>query len=474
MTKTAIRPTIETTTIVSAYDRAPLDELPLCDWAAIDSALADAVQLFADRAQWLPVWRRAEILTQLSRLVETDAEHFAELIAREGGKPITDARVEVSRAIQGIAYAASAIGTVMRGEEIAGGLTQAAQDRRMHTIREPIGPVVAISAFNHPLNLIVHQVIPAIAVGCPVIVKPARATPLTCLRLIDLIYKAGLPKIWCRAVLCGNELAGRMAADPRVAFLSFIGSAKVGWQLRSRLAPGTRCALEHGGNAPVILLPYARHETAIPALLKGGMVHAGQVCVSVQRVYVPWPEAGVFARQLGEAAEKLKVGNPLNDTTEVGPLISPQEVTRVHSWVQEAITGGAKLMAGGEAISETMYQPTILFDPPENAQVTTEEIFGPVICVYGYDEIDDAITRANRSAYAFQTAVWGREADRISYVTERLNAATVLVNDHTAFRVDWMPFGGRGASGLGTGGIPYTMRDYTHEKLIVTRMGSGN
>lgn len=456
--------------IVSPYDLSAIGDVPLVPWETADKILSDAWNCFHKRQHRIAAHRRIEILHAIAQRVEAAAEELAILITREGGKPIRDARTEVARAIIGIRLAASGISEVMTGKTLATDLSEAAVGRTLHTQREPIGVVLAISAFNHPLNLLIHQVMPAIAVGCPVIVKPALATPFTCLKLMEIIHESGLPEAWCRAILCLDDVSEKMAADPRIAFLSFIGSAKVGWHLRSKLAAGVRCALEHGGNAPVIMLPYANQDEAIPTLLKGGMSHAGQVCVSVQRVYVPWAEGGHFARKLGEAAEQMVVGNPINENTEIGPLISPAQVERVHAWVTEAIAGGAKLMCGGQPISETLYQPTILFDPPATARVTRDEIFGPVICVYGYDEIDDAIRRANDSPYHFQAAVWGRQYDDLQRVIQQLDAATVMVNDHSAFRVDWMPFGGRGKSGLGTGGIPYTMQDYTQEKLVVHRV----
>lgn len=473
MTSQIIAPTQDTATtppvleVLSPYDLSSVEKLELCDWAYIDTALKRARRLYETKKLWIPAFRRAEILTSLAGRVEADAEEYAHLIAREGGKPITDARIEVMRAISGIRYAAAHIGEVMRGEVIDNGFSAAPAGRRMTTSRSPLGVVAAISAFNHPLNLVVHQVVPAVAVGAPVIVKPSLDTPLCCLKLVELLTQAGLPEGWVQVVLCDNQLAEKLATDPRVSFLNFIGSAKVGWRLRSLLPPGTRCALEHGGNAPVIMLTYANQDAAIPTILKGGMSHAGQVCVSVQRVFAPWAEVGHFARKLGEAAERLEVGNPLMDATQVGPLISPQQVLRVHEWVQEAIAGGAKLMSGGLPVSKTQYQPTILLDPPDHVKVSSEEIFGPVICVYGYDEAEDAVRRANASKYAFQAAVWGREYDAIQRVVDGLDAATVMVNDHTAFRVDWMPFGGRKHSGLGVGGIPYTMLDYTQAKLVV-------
>lgn len=455
--------------IFSPYDREIIEAIPMHDWAVADAALNEARAVLADRTQWIPAYRRTEILLATAARVEADSESFAHLIAREGGKPITDARIEVSRAILGLRYAATHIDDGLRGEDIPTGMNAASMGRSLHVTREPIGVVVAIAAFNHPLNLVVHQVAPAIAVGCPVIIKPALATPLTCLKLIEILYECGLPAPWCRAIICANDVAESLATNPRVNLLNFIGSAKVGWHLRSRLAPGTRCLLEHGGNAPAILLPYANQDEALPALLKGGLSHAGQVCVSVQRIYIPWAEAGHIARKIGEMAEGFVVGNPINDATQIGPLIHPREVQRVHAAVTQAIAGGGKLMCGGQPISETLYQPTIFFDPPADALVSAEEIFGPVICVYGYDDLDDAIKRANASRYSFAASVWGRQHDDIRYACERLNASHIMINDATSFRLDWMPFGGRGASGLGISGLPYTLRDYTQHKMIVDR-----
>jgi len=213
------------------------------------------------------------------------------------------------------------------------GHTQSSANRLAFTQREPIGVVSSISAFNHPLNLIVHQVVPAIAVGTPVIVKPAETTPLSCLAFVDILYEAGLPADWCRALVVKREEAEKLVVDERVNFLSFIGSAKVGWMLRSKLAPGTRCALEHGGSAPVIVDASADMEPVIESLLKGGFYHAGQVCVSVQRVYVHESHCKELATKLASRAKKLKVGDPMDPTTEVGPLILPREVDRVADWV---------------------------------------------------------------------------------------------------------------------------------------------
>jgi acyl-CoA reductase-like NAD-dependent aldehyde dehydrogenase len=317
--------------------------------------------------------------------------------------------------------------------------------------------------------LTIHQTVPAIAVGAPVIIKPSLTTPLSCLAFMDILYEAGLPKAWCQAVLCKRDIAEKLVIDQRVSFLSFIGSAKVGWYLRSKLSNGTHCALEHGGAAPVIVEPDADINDMLPALLKGGFYHAGQVCVSVQRVFVHEKICQSVATKLAAMAKDLIVGDPLNHATEVGPLILPREVKRVHEWVTEAITAGAKCLCGGKRISESCYEPTILLNPPNHVRVSTQEIFGPVICIYSYIDRDKAIQQANALDYAFQAAVYTKNLDVALDTVNKLNASAVMVNDHTAFRVDWMPFGGRKSSGMGVGGIQYSMHEILLDKMMVIK-----
>jgi acyl-CoA reductase-like NAD-dependent aldehyde dehydrogenase len=260
-----------------------------------------------------------------------------------------------------------------------------------------------------------------------------------------------------------------MVADPRVAFLSFIGSAKVGWMLRSKLAPGARWAGEHGGVAPAIVAADADWKAAVPLIAKGGFYHAGQVCVSVKRVYVERSIVDEFAKALADAASRMKVGDPTAPDTEVGPLIDPAEVNRVSEWVEEAVARGAKVLCGRRKLSDTTYAPTVLVDPPDDVRVSREETFGPVVCVYGYDKLDDAIARANSLDVSFQASIFTRSLDTALRAYHRLNASAVMVNEHTAFRVDWMPFAGLKTSGHGVGGIPHTMHDMQVRKMMVLR-----
>ena len=457
--------------VKSPYDESLIKELPMVGKAEVETALSVAYSLFVDQDVWLKPHERMVILEKTASIMKARFEELAKTAAQEGGKPLVDSKAEVLRAINGVKLAAEHIGQ-LKGEQIPMGLTKAAENRLAFTTREPIGVVASVSAFNHPLNLIVHQVATAVAAGCPVIVKPALTTPLSCLAFVDILKEAGLPDGWCHAVICDNDVAEYLVTDERINYFSFIGSAKVGWYLKSKLSPGTRFALEHGGAAPVIVEPDADLEEMLPALAKGGFYHAGQVCVSVQRVFVHQDICDDVANGLADLAIQLKVGDPVLPTTEVGPLILPREVDRVEAWVQEALDKGARLLCGGKRISDTCYEPTVLLNPPHDVRVSTQEIFGPVVCVYSYTDRNEAIRLANDLDVHFQSSVFTKNLDVALECVRKLNANAVMVNDHTAFRVDWMPFGGRDVSGHGMGGIQYSMHEMTREKLMVIKSKS--
>ena len=455
-----------TAEITSPYDQSFIKELPLISKSEIDNILNTAQNLFNDQSKWIPAYKRIEILEKTASIMNDRIEELLVTAISEGGKPYQDSKAEVLRAIKGVKLAAEHISQI-KGEQIPMGLTEASLNRIAFTSKEPIGIVAAVSAFNHPLNLAVHQIVTAIAAGCPVIFKPATATPLSSLALGNILKEAGLPEGWLQIILCDNEAAELLVTDPRINFFSFIGSAKVGWSLKSKLSPGTRCALEHGGAAPVIVESDADFTEMIPALVKGGFYHAGQVCVSVQRVYVNQEISERFIEEFAAATNKLITGNPLDQKTDVGPLITPKEVDRVQEWVKEAIEKGAQLITGGKRISDTFFEPTVLVNPSEDSKVSTTEIFGPVVCIYSYTDRDEAIERANALDVHFQAAVFTKNIDIALDTVKKLNATAVMVNDHTAFRVDWMPFGGRDSSGIGMGGISYAINEMTREKLTV-------
>jgi len=454
--------------IFSPFDQSLIKEIPLIGKQEVEKQLQTAYALFENPTNWLPAHQRIEILERTAEIMKGRVEELTKIAAQEGGKPYVDSKVEVLRAINGVKLAAEHISQI-KGEEIPMGLTKASENRLAFVTREPIGVVVSISAFNHPLNLTIHQTVTAIAAGCPVIIKPASTTPLSCLNFIEILKEAGLPEGWCQVCICDRESATFLVTDKRVNYFSFIGSSEVGWKLKSQLSPGTRCALEHGGVAPVIVEKDADLTELIPSLAKGGFYHAGQVCVSVQKIFIHASICDEVALQLAELAKKLVVGDPLDEKTEVGPLITPNEVTRVENWVNEAISKGTKVLCGGKRISATCFEPTVLFNPPLDVKVSTHEIFGPVVCIYPYTDRNEAIKIANSLDVHFQAAVFTKNIDIALDTVKKLNATAVMVNDHTAFRVDWMPFGGRDNSGIGMGGIPYSMHEMTREKLMVIK-----
>lgn len=435
----------------------------------IEAALATAHALYRDRKQWLSLVQRVEILERTAELMAAQVDSMAKIAASEGGKPWGDTLVEVNRAIAGVKMCAEHI-QGHAGEVIPLKEPQANTLRMGFTQKEPIGVVVAVSAFNHPLNLIVHQVGAAIAAGCPVIVKPAEDTPLSCLRFAQLLLEAGLPENWVQVALPKTrELSTALVSDSRVGFFSFIGSARVGWMLRSKLAAGTRCALEHGGVAPVIVDETADLAKALPAIAKGGFYHAGQVCVSVQRVFVHQSQSKALAKGLTEAAQALRVGDPLDAATEVGPLIREAEITRVHEWITEAVAAGAEKLCGGEVLANNCYAPTVLLNPPVDSKVSCQEIFGPLVCIYEYSDLGQALDQANSLDVSFQAAVFSENIDKAMEIYHRIDASAVMVNDHTAFRQDNMPFAGLRQSGLGVGGIGHTIDDMQIDKMMVIK-----
>jgi len=406
----------------SPFDGELIQTLAYTDEAATFAALERAHELHNERAGWLGAPQRIEILERFASLVEAQLDALAQQAAREGGKPISDSLVELVRAIDGVKVAVKEIGQLL-GTEIPMRLNDASAHRFAHTYREPRGVVLAISAFNHPFNLIIHQVITAVAAGCPVLVKPALATPLSCISVVELLAEAGLPDGWCQLLLPERAVTEKIVA--------------------------------------------ADIDAAIPLLTRGGFYHAGQVCVGVQRIYLQRAIAEEFTAKFVDAVGDLVSGDPLDAATVVGPLIRKREVTRVDAWVKEGVEAGAELLCGGEPLTETVYAPTVLLDPPDDARVSQEEIFGPVVALYTYDDIDEAIARANAPDLFFQASIFTTDLDTALSASRRLNGMAVMVNDHSAFRVDWMPFGGHRQSGLGTGGIGPTMRDMTLERMVV-------
>ena len=455
--------------ITSPFDGSVIGTVETINHAGAKQALINASRLFKSKKEWLSADQRIKILKKTAELMQERFDDLVQIALSEGGKPLQDTRVEMNRAIDGVLNCLELIRNE-HGTEIPMQINPASANRVAFTRKMPRGVVLAFSAFNHPINLIVHQVAPAVATGCPVIIKPASDTALSAFAFCELLAEAGLPEGWCQPIAVENlNVAGKMVEDKRVSFFSFIGSGRVGWMLKSKLAAGTHCALEHGGIAPVIVTEDADVNDMLPLLAKGGFYHAGQVCVSVQRVFVHESLFDRVSQGLVDHAKQMKSGDPANESTEIGPLIRPAEVDRIESWVDEAVAENAILAVGGKRISDAFYEPTVLLNPDIKSKVSQQEIFGPVICVYSYTDMDEAIERANAVPFSFQASIFTKNIDTALTGWQDLEATAVMINDHTAFRVDWMPFGGEKESGYGMGGIPFTYRDMQVEKMVVIR-----
>lgn len=461
---------MKTLEVFSPFCGKKVGEVPYSNKEEITKALNEAYECFVDFKKRLPKWQRIEILEKTANYIKEHEEELTILTASEGGKPYMDSKVEIQRAVSGIKVAISHLES-FEGKEIAMGHTKSSENRMAYTFKEPIGVVLAISAFNHPFNLAIHQVIPAIAAGCPVIIKPASATPLSAFKLVEILELCGLPKGHARAIVCERSDVDLLVKSEKIGFLTFIGSSEVGWGLQKKVANGVRVALEHGGVAPVIVESDADFNELVPSLLKGGFYHAGQVCVSVQRIFAHKNIARKLADILAQKASNLIVGDQLDKQTEVGPLINKNEIKRVKDWVEEASKSG-EILSGGKEIGETCFSPTVIYNPSFDAKVSTHEVFAPVVCIYPYENIEEAIKWANSLSVSFQAAVFSKNIDLALKAVKELNATAVMVNDHTAFRVDWMPFGGAKTSGLGLGGINYSMDEMSNEKMMVIKSPS--
>lgn len=453
--------------VVSPYTGEVIAEVEQADDAAVEAGLVQAEETF--KAGVLPPYQRADILHNLAAQMKDRHEELSLTIAQEGGKPLKDARVEVTRAVNTVRLSAEEA-TQIDGEQQAMGGTAGNENKITLTLREPIGVVSSISAFNHPVNLIAHQVAPPLAAGNSVVLKPSGDTPISALKLGEMLQKAGLPAGYLSILPCEPPVAQSLATDPRINYLSFIGSAKVGWHLRRVAADGTRVGLEHGGNAPAIVAADADLQKTAQVCLPGGYYHAGQVCVSVQRLYLHRSIADQFIDIYKPMVESLIVGDPTLPETGVGPLIRPREVKRVKSWVDAAVAEGAEIVTGGEVLEDNCFQPTLLKNVQEGMDVVDKEVFGPVVSVIVYDDIEEAVAGANVGPNGFQAAVFTQDINTGLHAAKKLDFSAVMLNDSTAFRVDWMPFGGRHSSGLGMGGVKYSIEEMTQLKLIVLNL----
>ncbi len=453
-------------TVTQPYDDAPIGETFLADADDVEAAVAAATSAF-EQTRHAPAWRRAEWLAQISTEIKRRSEALARMIAREAGKPIGDARGEVGRAANTF-HVASEEAKRIGGETIPLDLMPGSERRIGLTRRLPIGPIVGISPFNFPLNLVAHKIAPALAAGNTLILKPAPKTPLTALLLAEIIASVGVPDGAVNIFCCENALAEAMIRDPRVAMLTFTGSGPVGWHLK-RLADKKKVLLELGGNAGVIVhtgadLAYAAQRCAV-----GGFAYAGQVCISVQRIFVQQEIYTAFLDRFVPQVAALKVGDPLDETTAVGPMIDDNAAARAGTWVQEAVSQGARRLTGGEPLGDApgrLFPPTVLVDTTPAMRVNCQEVFAPIVTVTPYADLAEAIGAINQSPYGLQAGLFGGNLQEVFRAFEQIEVGGLIVNDVPTYRIDHMPYGGIKESGVGREGIRYAIEEMTELRFM--------
>jgi acyl-CoA reductase-like NAD-dependent aldehyde dehydrogenase len=450
--------------VASPFDGHEVGRVPLCGPAEVDRAVKAAVA--ARTASPLPQWRRAEVLDTAARLLAERTEHFARIIAEEAAKPIKTARVEAKRAVSTFTFAA-AVARDLAGEVVPMEAADVGEGKLAFTLRVPIGVVGAISPFNFPLNLVAHKIAPAIAAGCPVVLKPASQTPLSALALTEMLLdECGLPAGHINVVTGGGATVGNAIVDhDDIAMITFTGSPEVGWGIKAQ-APRKKIGLELGNNAPVILEGDADYSTAAKKISVAGFSHAGQSCISTQRVYVHESIADAFLAELVPLVQALKVGDPLAEDTDVSALISGAERDRVKSWVDEAVASGAELATGGE-VRDGVMTPTVLTNVAPDMKVCALEVFGPVIGVQTYRDVDDALRLANETRYGLQAAIFTNHLPTALRAVRTLDFGGVLVNEVPTYRADQMPYGGLRDSGNTREGPRYAVEEMTEARLVI-------
>jgi acyl-CoA reductase-like NAD-dependent aldehyde dehydrogenase len=412
----------------------------------------------------LPAHKRAEILVKVAGLIGKRHEEVARTISDEAGKPIKTARVEASRAMSTYTFAAVEA-RKLAGEMIPMESAQAGEGKLGFTVRKPIGIIGAISPFNFPCNLVAHKVAPALAAGCPVVLKPASQTPLSALLLAELEQEAGLPAGWLNVIVGpASQIGDVLVEDERVRMITFTGSGEVGWRLQER-APRKRVKLELGNSTPVIVAADADVETAATKLAANAFAFAGQSCISVQRIYVERASYDAFVKSFVPKVEALVVGDPADDETDVGPVIDADARTRIADWIEEARSSGAEVLTSGE--DGALLKPTVIAKVADDQKVSCEEVFGPVVIVNPVDSVDEAIERANGTRFGLQAGIFTSSLDSALRAADRLEFGGVIVNEAPTFRSDQMPYGGVKASGNTKEGPAWAVREMTEERLVV-------
>jgi acyl-CoA reductase-like NAD-dependent aldehyde dehydrogenase len=449
----------------SPFDQSVVGQIFHGDRSHVELAIRVALDAFAVTRK-LASYQREQILSRISTGIAERREDFARTIALEAGKPIKTARLEVDRAVYTFKVAAEE-STRISGEYLPLDTLEAAAGRWGIVRRFPIGPIFAITPFNFPLNLVAHKLAPAIAAGCPIILKPAPQTPITALKLAEVIHESGWPAGALAVMPLSNDDAALLVADERIKLLTFTGSS-VGWDLKSK-AGKKRVLLELGGNAGVIVHSDADLQFAADRCAMGGFSYAGQSCISVQRIFVERSVYPIFTNLLVEAVRRLQTGNPLDETTDVGPLIRESDAKRAEQWIEDAVSQGATLLCGGVRHGSVL-EPTVLTNTRPQMLVNCREIFAPVVTVEPYDDFHEALRQVNASPFGLQAGIFTRDAQLIFTAFNELEVGGLVAGDVPTFRIDHMPYGGIKESGLGREGLRYAIEEMTEPKLLVMNL----
>ncbi|MBI1741023.1 MAG: aldehyde dehydrogenase family protein [Acidobacteriales bacterium] len=431
-----------------------------------EAAIAASVKAFGTTRR-LPAFERQRVLRQIATSIQERKEEFSRILAQEAGKPIKSARIEVERAA--FTFNIAAEETVRSyGEYLPLDWQQSTAGRWGIVRRFPLGPIAGISPFNFPLNLVAHKVAPAMAAGCSMVLKPAPQTPLSSLLLAEVVQQAGWPDGGLNVLLLSNEDSDLLVTDERIKLISFTGSAAVGWAIKNK-AGKKKVVLELGGNSGVIVHSDCDLNYAAERCVTGGFAYAGQSCISVQRILVEHSVYGKFTDLLLAGVSKLKVGDPLDESSDLGPLIRESDAIRAADWIQEAVRGGARLLCGGKR-KGTMLEPTVLTGTRPDMKVNCQEIFAPVVTVEPYNDFASALKEANNSPYGLQAGLFTRDAKLIFQAYEELEVGGLIAGDVPTFRVEHMPYGGIKDSGLGREGLRDSIQEMTEPKLLVMNL----
>mgnify|MGYP002737174497 CR=1 FL=1 len=455
----------ESAEVRAPYDDALLGRVPVMTPADVDAAVAYAKT--ALHAEPLPQWKRAEILDRAAELLLERRDQFGRCIAQEAAKPIKTARVEAERAASTLQFSA-AVARTLTGETVPLEASSAGEGKIGFVLRVPVGVVGAISPFNFPLNLVAHKLGPAIAAGCPVVLKPAMQTPFSSILLARmLIEECGLPPAYLQIVTGGGTTVGGALVDnPDVALITFTGSPEVGWSIRAK-APRKRVGLELGNNAPVIIDADGDWQTAVAKIKVAGFSHAGQSCISTQRLFVHESLVEPVSAALVDAVKTLVVGDPMDEATDVSALISKGERDRVKSWIDEAVADGGRVACGGEIGDDGVLQPTVIVDAKPDMNVCALEVFGPVVAIQSFSDFDEALAKANDTRYGLQAGVFTADVSKAIKAARTLDFGGVLINEVPTWRADQMPYGGLRDSGNTREGPAYSVREMTEERLVI-------